>query len=76
MTSGTDYIYCVGGSNFATQTTTGRVFRYDPITDTISTIASNWPPGAAAFCPVASLCSTTSSSFWVALIFLMAWGPT
>ena len=31
--SGTDYIYCVGGSNFATQTTSGRVFRYDPIAD-------------------------------------------
>ena len=31
--SGTDYIYCVGGSNFATQTTTGRVFRYDPVAD-------------------------------------------
>ena len=43
--SGTDYIYCVGGSNFATQTTTGRVFRYDPIADSITTVASNWPPG-------------------------------
>src|SRR5262249_16870760 len=28
---GTDFIYCVGGLNFASQTTTGRVFRYDPI---------------------------------------------
>src|SRR2546423_5403749 len=27
--SGTDYIYCVGGSQVSTQTETGRVFRYD-----------------------------------------------
>jgi Kelch motif len=42
---GTDYIYCVGGSEVASQMTTGRVFRYDPITDTISTVAANWPSG-------------------------------
>jgi Kelch motif protein/galactose oxidase-like protein len=45
--SGTDYIYCVGGSDVASQTTTGRVFRYDPIADTLSTIGDPWPPGAA-----------------------------
>jgi len=45
--SGTDYIYCVGGSDVASQTTTGRVFRYDPVTDTLSTIGDPWPPGAA-----------------------------
>jgi hypothetical protein len=45
--SGTDFIYCVGGSDVASQTTTGRVFRYDPITDTLSTIGDPWPPGAA-----------------------------
>ena len=49
--SGTDYIYCVGGSNFATQTTTGRVFRYDPIADSITSVASNWPPGDAGTLP-------------------------
>jgi hypothetical protein len=44
--SGTDYIYCVGGSSFATQTTIGRVFRYDPIADSITTVVNiNWPPG-------------------------------
>ena len=43
--SGTDYIYCAGGSNFASQTTSGRVFRYDPIADSITTVPSNWPPG-------------------------------
>ena len=49
--SGTDYIYCVGGSNFAAQTTTGRVFRYDPIADSITTVASNWPPGDVGILP-------------------------
>ena len=49
--SGTDYIYCVGGSNFATQTTSGRVFRYDPIADSITTVASNWPPGDTGILP-------------------------
>jgi len=43
--SGTPYIYCTGGSNFAAQTTTGRVFRYDPIADVITIVAAPWPPG-------------------------------
>jgi hypothetical protein len=49
--SGTDYIYCVGGSNFTTQGTTGRVFRYDPVADSITTVASNWPPGDTGILP-------------------------
>jgi N-acetylneuraminic acid mutarotase len=50
--SGTDYIYCVGGSNFLTQTATGRVFRYDPIADVITTVAgADWPPGASSILP-------------------------
>ncbi len=49
--SGTDYIYCVGGSSFATQTSTGRVFRYDPVADVITTVPSNWPPGDANVLP-------------------------
>jgi hypothetical protein len=49
--SGTDYIYCVGGSNFTTQAVTGRVFRYDPIADSITTVASNYPPGDAGTLP-------------------------
>jgi N-acetylneuraminic acid mutarotase len=49
--SGTDYIYCAGGSNFATQGTTGRVFRYDPVADSITTVASNWPPGDTGILP-------------------------
>jgi N-acetylneuraminic acid mutarotase len=48
---GTDYIYCVGGSEVATQTSTGRVFRYEPITDTISTVPANWPSGDQNFVP-------------------------
>ena len=43
--SGTDYIYCVGGSNFVTQTDTGRVFRYDPIAD----VSSPLPRSLAAW---------------------------
>jgi len=49
--SGTPYIYCAGGSNFATQTTSGRVFRYDPIADVITSVASNYPPGDAGDLP-------------------------
>jgi hypothetical protein len=50
--SGTDYIYCVGGSESATSTTTGRVFRYDPIADAITTVAGgDWPPGASGILP-------------------------
>jgi len=42
--SGTDYIYCVGGSAAGQTVATDRVFRYDPITDTITTVAgANWP---------------------------------
>jgi hypothetical protein len=49
--SGTDYIYCAGGSNFLTQTTSGRVFRYDPIADVITSVSSNWPPGDTGILP-------------------------
>src|SRR5262249_957573 len=31
--SGTDYIYCVGGSASGATTATARVFRYNPVTD-------------------------------------------
>jgi hypothetical protein len=41
--SGTPYIYCVGGSAGGQTTATNRVFRYDPVTDTIESIASPWP---------------------------------
>lgn len=44
--SGTDYIYCVGGSQFGTNLVTGRVFRYDPVADVITTVTGgDWPPG-------------------------------
>jgi hypothetical protein len=50
--AGTDFIYCVGGSESATSTTTGRVFRYDPIADVITTVAGgDWPPGANTILP-------------------------
>jgi N-acetylneuraminic acid mutarotase len=49
--SGTDYIYCVGGSQSSTATETGRVFRYDPIADVITTVAARWTPGDASILP-------------------------
>jgi hypothetical protein len=49
--SGTDFIYCAGGSNFATQTTIGRVFRYDPVADVITTVSSDFPPGDNGMLP-------------------------
>jgi hypothetical protein len=48
--SGTDYIYCVGG-NAVNLVTTGRVFRYNPITDSISIVPSPWPRGADGYLP-------------------------
>jgi hypothetical protein len=41
--SGTDFIYCVGGSAGGQTTATARVFRYNPVTDTIENIAAPWP---------------------------------
>jgi CSLREA domain-containing protein len=43
--AGTPYIYCVGGSDVASQMGTGRVFRYDPVTDVVTTVTGDWPPG-------------------------------
>ena len=67
--AGTPYIYCVGGSHgLHPQTATGRVFRYDPVTDTISPVAATWPALATAsyFARWLHRVSTTSSTFWVA----------
>ena len=41
--SGTDYIYCVGGSAGGQTTAAARVFRYNPTTDTIESIDAPWP---------------------------------
>jgi hypothetical protein len=41
--AGTPYIYCVGGSAGGQTTATGRVFRYNPVTDVISPVAAPWP---------------------------------
>src|SRR5438093_5806474 len=42
---GTRYIYCVGGSAAGQTTATARVFYYDPVAYTITTLTSadNWP---------------------------------
>ena len=55
--SGTPQIYCVGGSAAAQTTATARVFSYNPVTDSITTLAAgdNWPGDAQAqSCQVAS----------------------
>ena len=49
--SGTDYIYCAGGSNFAANAAGGRVFRYDPVGDSITLVSSDYPPGDAGILP-------------------------
>src|SRR5207247_10786416 len=43
--SGTPYIYCVRGSAAGATTATGRLFRYHPVTDTITPVAPPRPPG-------------------------------
>lgn len=49
--AGTPYIYCVGGSAGGATTATGRVFRYNPVTDVISPVAAPWPPGSQNVLP-------------------------
>src|SRR5438046_4184923 len=46
---GTPEIYCVGGSAAGQTTATARVFFYNPVTDTATTLtgADNWPGDAA-----------------------------
>ena len=47
--AGTPSIYCVGGSAAGQATATARVFFYNPVTDTATTLTSgdNWPGDAA-----------------------------
>jgi plastocyanin len=49
--AGTPYIYCVGGSAGGATTATGRVFRYNPVTDVISPVAAPWPAANGAVLP-------------------------
>src|SRR4029079_1860046 len=50
--SGTRFSYCVGGSDVASQTGTGRVFRYDPVADVITTLTgAECPPGNSFILP-------------------------
>jgi len=46
---GTPYIYCVGGSAAGAATATARVFFYDPVADTVTTLTAgdNWPGDAS-----------------------------
>lgn len=49
--NGADYIYCVGGSATGATTATDRVFRYNPVTDTITTIDAPWPGAMGTILP-------------------------
>ena len=49
--AGTPYIYCVGGSAATQATATDRVFRYNPVTDMISPVASPWPGAMGTILP-------------------------
>ena len=49
--AGTDYIYCVGGSQVTLPDIFDRVFRYDPVTDVISAVAAPWPGGLGMVLP-------------------------
>src|SRR5262245_5726341 len=50
--SGTPQIYCVGGSAAGQTTATGRVFAYNPVTDTATTLTGdNWPGAGGTTLP-------------------------
>jgi plastocyanin len=50
--SGTPQIYCVGGSAATQTTATGRVFSYDPVTDTPTTLTGDdWPGSMGTILP-------------------------
>src|SRR4029078_5540054 len=49
---GTPQIYCVGGSAAGQTTATGRVFAYNPVTDTPTTLTGdNWPGAGGTTLP-------------------------
>jgi Kelch motif protein len=49
--TGGNYVYCVGGSAAGATTATDRVFRYNPVTDTLTTIAAPWPGAMGTILP-------------------------
>ena len=49
--AGTPYIYCVGGSQAGNATISARVFRYNPVTDAITTVAAPWPGAGTTTLP-------------------------
>lgn len=50
--AGTSYIYCVGGSACCgAADAASRVFRYNPITDAITTVTAPWPGAGTAIVP-------------------------
>src|SRR5438105_3062133 len=49
--AGTPYIYCVGGSQAGNAIISARVFRYNPVTDAITTVAAPWPGAGTTTLP-------------------------
>ena len=68
--SGTPSIYCVGGSAAGAATATGRVFSYNPVTDTAATLTGEMIGRARweRFYPVDLQWLTTSSTSWAGSI--------
>jgi len=48
---GIPYIYCVGGSAAGGTTATDRVFRYDPMAHTLTTVGAPWPGAMGTILP-------------------------
>src|SRR5207247_4549343 len=63
--SGTDYIYCVGGSAAGASTAIARVFYYNPVTDSLTylTGADDWPGDAAGTILAGGFAVTGNSLF-------------
>src|SRR5689334_25124658 len=49
--AGTPYIYCVGGSFAGGTTATDRVFRFNPVAGTLTTVAAPWPGAMGTILP-------------------------
>ena len=67
LTAGTPHIYCVGGSAAARTTATARVFRYNPVTDTVtrSPLETTGLAMEGTILPGGFAVLATSCTYWV-----------